>query len=87
MIQNFDEVCVFTATKGRDRAELGRRVTEWLKSHPQARVVDKVVTQSSDAEFHCLSITLFVRNRRNSDEYGQDNQGNHSQDGNLRRRR
>jgi hypothetical protein len=26
-------------------------------------VVDKIVTQSSDKEFHCLTITLFYRER------------------------
>jgi len=26
-------------------------------------VVDRVVTQSSDKEFHCLTITLFYRQR------------------------
>lgn len=50
---------VFTATKAKDREELGEMVTRWLKDHPQAKVIDKVVTQSSDREFHCLSITVF----------------------------
>jgi hypothetical protein len=52
-------VKVFTATKARDRERLGELVTSWLGEHPGHRIVDKIVTQSSDAEFHCLTITLF----------------------------
>ncbi len=50
---------VFTATKAKDREELGNVVTRWIQENPKARIVDKVVTQSSDREFHCLSITVF----------------------------
>jgi hypothetical protein len=52
-------VKVFTATKARERERLGELVTGWLSDHPEHRIVDKIVTQSSDAEFHCLTITLF----------------------------
>lgn len=57
----FDGMKVFSATKTRDREVLGERVTEWLRARPQLEVVDKVVRQSSDKEFHCLSVTLFWR--------------------------
>ena len=50
---------VFTATKARDRDVLGEVLTRWLRDNPRAKIVDKVVTQSSDREFHCLSITIF----------------------------
>jgi hypothetical protein len=50
---------VFTATKAKDRDELGEVLTRWLRDNPRAKVLDKVVTQSSDREFHCLSITIF----------------------------
>jgi hypothetical protein len=50
---------VFTATKARDRDELGQVLTRWLGDNPQIRIVDKVVTQSSDNEFHCLTIIVF----------------------------
>ena len=50
---------VFTATKARDRDELGAAVTRWIAENPNLRIVDKVVTQSSDSEFHCLTITIF----------------------------
>jgi hypothetical protein len=50
---------VFTATKAKDREELGEVVTRWIRDNPRARIVDKIVTQSSDSEFHCLTITIF----------------------------
>ena len=50
---------VFSATLFRDRDTLGEKVTGWIEAHPRARVVDLIVRQSSDAEFHCVSITLF----------------------------
>ena len=42
-------------------AALGETVTAWLHKNSGIEVVDKIVTQSSDAEFHCISITLFYR--------------------------
>ena len=45
------------------RAIAPATITEWIRSHPELTVFDKVVTQSSDAEFHCLAITLFYRVR------------------------
>jgi hypothetical protein len=51
-------VKVFTATKAKDREALGDVVTRWLNENPEVRIVDKTVTQSSDAQFHCLTITL-----------------------------
>jgi|GEM_PF-335296 hypothetical protein len=53
-------VKVFSTTMARDRLELGNRVTEWLARHPELTVVDRIVTQTSDREFHCLSITLML---------------------------
>ena len=50
---------VFTATKAKDREELGDVLTKWLRDNPRLRIIDKIVTQSSDNEFHCLSITIF----------------------------
>ncbi len=54
-------VKVFSATKARDRESLGENVTSWMRGNPTKEIVDKIVTQSSDAEFHCLTITLFYR--------------------------
>jgi len=54
-------VKVFSATKARDREELGESVTRWLQANADLEVVDRVVAQSSDSEFHCLTIILFYR--------------------------
>ena len=55
----FDGVKVFSATKAKEREMLGDRLTEWMTANPGINVVDTVVTQSSDQEFHCLTITVF----------------------------
>lgn len=52
---------VFSATKAKDREVLGDVITQWIAAHPKVEIVDKIVTQSSDREFHCLAITLFYR--------------------------
>lgn len=54
-------VKVFSASKAREREMLGDQITQWLRSNPTYEVVDKVVTQSSDSEFHCLTITIFYK--------------------------
>jgi predicted CopG family antitoxin len=60
----FDGVKVFTATRQKERDELGEVVTRWLHDkRGQVEIVDKVVKQSSDNEYHCLSIILFFRNK------------------------
>ena len=60
-MNKFNSVKIFSATKARERELLGENITEWLRANPGIEVVDKIVTQSSDSEFHCLSITLFYR--------------------------
>ncbi len=54
---------VFSATKAREREELGETVTRWIRSNTGVEIVDRVVTQSSDDEFHCLTIVLFYRDK------------------------
>jgi hypothetical protein len=54
-------VKVFSATKARDRDVLGEVITDWIRAHSTFEIIDKIVTQSSDAEFHCLAITLIYR--------------------------
>jgi hypothetical protein len=61
---DFTGVKVFTTTLARDREAMGDAIGRWLAEHPDLEVVDKQVTQSSDREFHCLSITLFYRERK-----------------------
>ena len=59
----FTGVKVFSATKAKEREELGESVTRWLKSNADLEIVDRVVSQSSDNEFHCLTIVLFYRHK------------------------
>lgn len=61
----FEGVKVFSATKQKDRDELGETVTRWLdRKLAEIEIVDKLVTQSSDNEYHCVTITLFYKLRR-----------------------
>lgn len=61
---DFTGVKVFSTTLARDRDQLSDRITAWLREHPEIEMVDQVVTQSSDKEFHCLTFTFFYRERR-----------------------
>jgi folate-dependent tRNA-U54 methylase TrmFO/GidA len=61
-LQNsFDSIKVFSTTLARDREAMGENITRWLKDNPNIEIVDRTVTQSSDKEFHCLTITIFYR--------------------------
>jgi folate-dependent tRNA-U54 methylase TrmFO/GidA len=60
---SFTGMKVFSTTLARDREQMGDNITRWLADNPNVEVVDKTVTQSSDKEFHCLTITLFYRER------------------------
>lgn len=54
-------VKTFSATMARDREALGDKVTDWLKEHPDLVVTEIRTMQSSDAEYHCLSIIVLAR--------------------------
>ncbi len=58
-MNQFSGVKIFSATMAQDREQLGEKITHWLKDNPNIKIVDKIVTQSSDAAFHCVAITLF----------------------------
>jgi hypothetical protein len=60
---NFTGIKVFSTTLARDREQMGETITKWLKDNQGVEIVDKIVTQSSDKEFHCLTITLFYRQK------------------------
>ncbi|MFP2900788.1 hypothetical protein [Corallococcus sp. 4LFB] len=60
---SFTGVKVFSTTLARDRENMGENITKWLKENSAVEIVDKIVTQSSDKEFHCLTITLFYRHK------------------------
>jgi hypothetical protein len=59
----FTGVKVFSATKAKDRDDLGEQVTRWLRANTDLEIVDRTVVQSSDNEFHCLTVVLFYRNK------------------------
>jgi hypothetical protein len=56
-------VKVFSATKAKERELLGELITDWIRINQNCEIVDKIVTQSSDSEFHCLTITLFYKHK------------------------
>ncbi|MEE2757599.1 MAG: hypothetical protein VYA30_13165 [Myxococcota bacterium] len=60
MVRGYDAVKVFSATKANERVDLGPRMTAWLDDN-SVEVVDTVVKQSSDNQFHCLSIIVFYK--------------------------
>ena len=55
----FNGVKIFSATMAQDRDRLGERITEWIRAHPEYKIVETVVTQSSDEAFHCLAFSIF----------------------------
>ena len=59
MDDSITSVKVFSATMMRKREVLGEQVTQWIRDNPDIHILRAVVAQSSDLEFHCLSIVLF----------------------------
>lgn len=59
----FTGVKVFSATKAKEREELSENVNRWIKANSDLEIVDRVVRQSSDNEFHCYSLMLFYKQR------------------------
>lgn len=54
---------VFSATKAKEREDLGDKVTRWMRANPEIAVKETVIRQSSDNEFHCLSIIVFYASK------------------------
>lgn len=63
-MSKFNGVKVFAATMHNDREVLGERVSAWLQKNSKLKIVDVVVTQSSDASFHCIAISVFYKEGR-----------------------
>jgi hypothetical protein len=63
LVDQISGVKVFSSTMAQERERLGERISHWLSANPGLRIVDKVVLQSSDEAFHCLSVTLFYADR------------------------
>jgi hypothetical protein len=60
----FEGVKVFSATMAKDRETLGEKVTQWIRENKGKEIVAREVLQSSDSEFHCLTIVIFYINER-----------------------
>lgn len=60
-MESFSGVKVFSATKAKEREEIGDLIPQWLRENPTLEIVDRIVLQSSDNEFHCLTLTFFYR--------------------------
>lgn len=59
---SYNAVKVFTATKAKEREALGEVMSAWLRRmEGEIEVVDTKVIQSSDQQFHCLTIVVFYR--------------------------
>jgi hypothetical protein len=54
-------VKVFTATKAKEREELGEVMTLWLRQKGNPEILDTQINQSSDNDYHCLSISLIYK--------------------------
>jgi hypothetical protein len=58
----YNAVKVFTATKAKEREALGEVMTAWLRRNEgNIEVLNTEVRQSSDQQFHCLTIIVFYR--------------------------
>lgn len=52
---------VFSATMHKERDFLGEKVTDWLTLNHKRIAIDEIRTmQSSDQEFHCVTIIVFA---------------------------
>ena len=58
-MEKYNAIKVFSATKARERSELGEEITRWIDENPGIDIKGTQVKQSSDSEFHCLSIIIF----------------------------
>ena len=63
----FNGIKVFSATLFNDRQQLGDKVTAWIADNPRNELTEIIVTQSSDASFHCIALTLFYRSSPHDD--------------------
>ena len=55
---SFEGMKIFSATKARDREKLGETITSWMRANGNLTIVDYKISQSSDSEFHCVTVTL-----------------------------
>ena len=59
---DYNAIKVFTASKAKEREALGEVVTAWIqRNRSDVEVVKTELLQSSDQQFHCLTIVVFYR--------------------------
>lgn len=61
---DFDGMEIFSASKHEERSRLGQRVTEWRATNSTFVITDVRLTQSSDNEFHCVTIAIFYKTKK-----------------------
>lgn len=54
---------VFSATMVREREELAGQIMSWMRAE-HVTIEQLIVTQSSDARFHCLTVTAVYQSGR-----------------------
>ncbi len=63
---DFNGVEIFTVTKAKERDKLSQTITGWINANRAITIVDYKITQSSDSEFHCLTVAIFYRIPKNA---------------------
>lgn len=61
---DFDGMVIFGASKHVDRERLGADVTDWRQRNSNATITEVRTMQSSDNEFHCVTIIIFYKNKK-----------------------
>lgn len=61
---DFDGMVIFSASKHVDREKMGADVTNWRQRNPALQIVEVRTLQSSDNEFHCVTIIVFYKNKK-----------------------
>ena len=57
----YNGIKVFSATKAKEREGLGEVITRWIRENPDMEIIETRTLQSSDNEFHCLTIIIFFK--------------------------
>ncbi len=58
---DFDGMMVFSASKHTDRERMSADVTAWRQRNASVTITDVRTMQSSDNEFHCVTVIVFYK--------------------------
>ncbi len=61
---DFDGMVIFSASKHSDREKMGADVTTWRRHNTGVTIVEVRTMQSSDNEFHCVTVVIFYKNKK-----------------------